>query len=109
MTLNHKRGPKEGYSFSALAAAAAAGGFVGAFLSRNFFESEKKITHEIKTDYAVGEPQFKRSMSQMLGPPLLDGNSVVILENGVQIFPAMLAAIGAAKRTIALENFVFSE
>jgi cardiolipin synthase len=110
MSSNHKRRrDKEGYSFPAVAATAVASGFLGAFLSRNFFESEKKITHEIKTKYGVEDPQFERDMSQMLGPPLLEGNSVVILENGAQIFPAMLAAIDAAKRTVTLENFVFSE
>ena len=48
-------------------------------------------------------------MSQLLGPPLLEGNSVTALQNGVQIFPAMLAAIREAKRSISFENFIFHE
>ena len=48
-------------------------------------------------------------MSQLLGPPLLEGNSVTALQNGVQIFPAMLAAIQEAKRSISFENFIFHE
>jgi cardiolipin synthase A/B len=48
-------------------------------------------------------------MSQLLGPPLLEGNSVTTLQNGAQIFPAMLAAIRTAERSISFENFIFYE
>lgn len=89
-------------------AAALVGGFVGAFLSRNFFESEKKVTHEMIVDYEIEHPQFCRTMSQLLGPPLVEGNSVSILENGDEIFPAMLEGIASARRTISFENFVFT-
>lgn len=90
-------------------AAAAAGGFVTLFLHRNFFESEKKITHPIRVDYGVDHPQFGRTVSQLLGPPLVDGNTVDIFENGVEIFPAMIDAIRQAKRSVTFENFVFTE
>ena len=92
-----------------LALTALAGGLVGVVLSRNFFESEKKITHAIRTDYGVDDPPFARSISHLMGPPLVEGNSVTILENGVEIFPAMLEAIGSAQKSVTLENFVFSE
>ena len=46
-------------------------------------------------------------MSQLLGPPILGGNRIRRLENGVEIFPAMLAAITAAKETICFESFVY--
>lgn len=95
-------------SLGGYAAAALVGGFVGVLLSRNFFESEKKVTHSILVDYEVEHPQFTRTMSQLLGPPLVDGNSITILENGAEIFPAMLEAIASARRTITLENFVFT-
>lgn len=88
--------------------AAFAGGVVGVFLARNFFESEKKITQLIKLPFGVDDPQFERTISQLLGPPLIGGNRVEILENGDQIFPAMLEAIASAQRTITFENFVFS-
>lgn len=89
--------------------AALAGGVVGAFLARNFFESEKKITQLIKLPFGVDDPQFERTVSQLLGPPLIRGNRVEILENGDQIFPAMLEATASAQHTITFENFVFSE
>ena len=87
----------------------AAGAAAGILLSRNFFFSERKITQEIKTDFAAGDPEFARTVSQLFGPPLVDGNSVTPLRNGQEIFPAMLRAIAEAKRSITLENFVWSE
>ncbi len=92
-----------------LAATAIASGALGVLIARNFFETDKKIQHSIHTDYAVGDPPFCRTMSHLLGPPLLEGNSVETLENGREIFPAMLAAIASAQRSITFENFVLSE
>ncbi|MEO7319866.1 MAG: phospholipase D-like domain-containing protein, partial [Chthoniobacteraceae bacterium] len=74
---------------------------------RNFISTEKKIKHRIAQRYGVDDPQFARSMSQLLGPPILDGNCVTPLKNGAQIFPAMLAAIERATRTITFETFVY--
>jgi cardiolipin synthase A/B len=85
------------------------GAAAGVFLARNFFFSERKIKEKIKPDFAVADPEFARTVNQLFGPPLLDGNSVTPLCNGCQIFPAMLRAIMDAKRSITLENFVWTE
>lgn len=95
-------------SFAGYATAAVVGGVAATFISRNFFEYEKKITHRIDVDYEVCNPQFGRTMSQLLGPPLIGGNSIEILENGVEIFPAMLEAIRSAQHSITFESFVFT-
>ena len=79
------------------------------FVARNFFQTEKKIRHRIISDYEVGDEDFQRTMGQLLGPPFLEGNRITILRNGEQIFPAMLAAIRSAKRTITFENFLMKE
>ena len=92
-----------------LLGAAAVGGAATLFLARNFFPTEKKIHHEIVTDYAVGDEVFVRTMGNLFGPPLLKGNKVTALENGDQIFPALLEAIRSAQRTITFENFLFRE
>ena len=89
---------------TALGSAAAA-----VVLTRNFLEVEKRIDRLIPVDYGPEDSRFRRTMSQLLGPPLLEGNSVTALQNGVQIFPAMLAAIREAKRSISFENFIFHE
>jgi cardiolipin synthase A/B len=40
--------------------------------------------------------------------PFVDGNEIVELVNGNEIFPAMLEAIRGAKKTITLEKFIWS-
>jgi cardiolipin synthase len=73
----------------------------------NLSSSEKKLDQEIDHTYGVGHPQFLRVMGTMLGPAILPNNRVTALRNGDEIFPAMLAAIGAAKRTISFETFIY--
>lgn len=79
------------------------------FVAHNFFPEEKKIRHTIHARYDAGDDVFARTMGQLLGPPLLPGNKVTLLENGEQIFPAMLASIRSAERTITFENFLLTE
>lgn len=74
---------------------------------RNFISGEKKIKHRIAQQYGITDPQFERAMSQLLGPPIVGGNKVTPLQNGVEIFPAMLEAISQAKRTITFETFIY--
>ncbi len=75
--------------------------------ARNFISGEKKIKRRIVPDHGIDDPLFERSMSQLLGPPILDGNLVTPLRNGAQIFPAMLAAIESATRSITFETFIY--
>jgi len=88
---------------------AAASSLATLFVVRNFFPAEKKVGHPIRADYNVGEDTFVRSMGNLLGPPLVKGNKITPLENGDEIFPAMLNAIRSAQRTITFENFLFRE
>lgn len=92
-----------------LLGAAALGGFATLFISRNFFPHEKRLRHRIRADYGPDDEVFARTMGHLLGPPLLEGNKVTPLENGDKIFPAMLAAIRSAERTITFENFLWKE
>lgn len=77
--------------------------------ARNFISGEKKIKRRIVHRYGISEPDFERSMSQLLGPPILDGNRVRPLRNGVEIFPSMLEAIRRAQRTITFETFIYCD
>jgi cardiolipin synthase len=88
---------------------AAASSLATLFVVRNFFPAEKKVRHSIRTDYAVRDDTFVRTMGHLLGPPLVEGNKITPLENGDHIFPAMLKAIRSAQRTITFENFLFHE
>ncbi len=73
----------------------------------NISSGEQKITQRIVHRYGVDDPQFQRSMSVLLGPPLVEGNRVETLLNGKQIFPSMLAAIRAAKKSITFETYIY--
>ncbi|WP_345785773.1 cardiolipin synthase [Gemmatimonas sp.] len=73
----------------------------------NLTSSEKKMKRRIEPQYGTGDAQFRRAMGSLLGPALVDGNHVVPLVNGEQIFPAMLEAIRTAKHTITFETFIY--
>jgi len=73
----------------------------------NFSSGEKDIRYEIQTSYSVKDSQFSHVMGQLLGPPLVDGNQVTGLLNGVQVFPALLAAIRTAQKTICFETYIY--
>jgi cardiolipin synthase len=73
----------------------------------NLSSGEKKITRRIEHAYDVRHEQFHRVMGHLLGPPIADGNRVTDLQNGDEIFPAMLAAIRSARRTITFESYIY--
>src|SRR4051812_28059089 len=73
----------------------------------NIVSEGRNVKYEICTDYGVKDPQFANVMGQLLGPPLLKGNQVTGLLNGVEIFPAMLAAINGAEKTICFETYIY--
>lgn len=98
-----------GHGLATLALTAAISGTLAVIISKNFLETEKKITHHIETDYAVCDEAFARTMSHLLGPPLLSGNKVTVLQNGAQIFPRMLEVIRQAERSVTFENFVWTK
>ncbi|UOD31778.1 cardiolipin synthase [Massilia violaceinigra] len=80
---------------------------LGVFLVFNFMPSEKKIERQLHRLYDTDDPQFRRSMGVLLGPPILEGNQVEVLLNGDQIFPSMLKDIREAKHTITLETYIY--
>jgi len=79
----------------------------GVFLVFNFMPSETKIERQLQRLYDSDDPQFRRSMGVLLGPPIVEGNNVEVLLNGDQIFPSMLKAIREAEKTITLETYIY--
>ena len=76
-------------------------------ITLNLMPAERRIEHRLDRLYELGSPQFFRSIGVLLGPPVLAGNQVEALQNGDEIFPAMLAAIRSAKRTITFETYIY--
>jgi cardiolipin synthase len=51
--------------------------------------------------------ELRRVLTAVSGVPITPGNRVELLRNGEQIFPAMLAAIDSAERSVDLLTFVY--
>ena len=73
----------------------------------NFSSGEKNVSRELPRLYATHDPQFRRAIGSLLGPPLVGGNRVQELINGDQIFPAMLTAIRSAQQSITFETYIY--
>src|SRR6202046_3449852 len=73
----------------------------------NFHTPEKRIEHQIKHLYSERDAQFEQEMGTLLGPAILSGNEITALQNGDEIFPAMLTAIREAKTTIDFETYIY--
>jgi cardiolipin synthase A/B len=82
-------------------------GMLATVLILNFAMPEKRIKQSLVHLYAVSDPQFRLELGTLLGPPIVEGNNALNLENGDEIFPAMLEAIRAAEHTITFETYIY--
>ncbi|MEP7326558.1 MAG: phospholipase D-like domain-containing protein [Gemmatimonadota bacterium] len=73
----------------------------------NLHTAVPRVGRELEHRYGPRTPQFERAMGTLLGPGILAGNRVRVLLNGDQIFPAMLAAIRSARRTVTFETYIY--
>jgi cardiolipin synthase len=85
----------------------AAVAFVLTIIGLNFVGPERKIEKRITHHYSIDDPQFRRELSTLLGPAIIEGNQVTPYENGVEIFPPMLEAIRNAQHSIAFETYIY--
>jgi cardiolipin synthase A/B len=76
-------------------------------LAMNFASGEKQIERRIARHYSLDDPRFAAELGLLLGPAFVDGNRITELRNGDAIFPAMLAAIRAAKTSITFETYIY--
>jgi cardiolipin synthase len=53
------------------------------------------------------EHVLRRRLEVVIGTPFTEGNSITVLRNGDQIFPAMLKAVREAQSTVDLMTFVY--
>ena len=83
--------------------AAAAGYAVAITVAKS--SAPQRTVYELPHDFTVGAATFLPSA--LPGPPMTAGNKIEILENGDGIFPAMLAAISSAQKTVNFEAYIF--
>jgi len=70
------------------------------------------VTHVIDGSSAAeerpgDEPRFRRVLEGVLGVPATEGNELVVLRNGDEIFSPMLEAIRGAEHTVDFLTFVY--
>lgn len=75
-------------------------------VSLNFHRPEKSVRHHVRHCHTIDDPQFQLEMDAMLGPAVLGGNGISALQNGDEIFPAMLEAIRGATSSITFETYI---
>lgn len=80
---------------------------VAVVIAMNFSTNERQLDRKLEHLHDVSSAQFGREMSVMLGPAIVAGNSVKALQNGKEIFPAMLQAIRGAQTTINFETYIY--
>jgi len=73
----------------------------------NLHTPEKEIRHQVEHCHGILDPQFRREMGALLGPAIVAGNTIQALQNGDEIFPAMLRAIACATRSITFETYIY--
>ena len=65
----------------------------------------KQTVYELPHDFTLNAPTFLPSA--LPGAAMTSGNRLELLENGDAIFPAMLAAISSARKTVNFEAYIF--
>jgi cardiolipin synthase len=65
--------------------------------------------HLVLPPLELGEPSFFPTLEAYTAAPIVGGNAVDVLLNGDEIFPAMLEAISAARRTITYAQYYYED
>ncbi len=76
-------------------------------VAMSFKKPEKDIQYTVTHVHGIRDSGFQREMSVLMGPAILSGNRITPLQNGDEIFPAMLAAIRGARSTITFETYIY--
>jgi cardiolipin synthase len=90
--------------WAALGAIAAA---IVVIVSLNLSPQEQELRHRLQHVSAVDSAQFRREIGTLLGASVSEGNAVTDYQNGAEYFPAMLAAIRSAKRSVNMETYIY--
>ena len=88
-------------------AAGALGAALAGILALNLWPKVQTLQYRLAPVSAVRSEAFRREVGTLLGPPIVGGNTVSDYQNGAAIFPAMLAAIRGARRSVNLETYIY--
>ncbi|HSN70801.1 MAG TPA: phospholipase D-like domain-containing protein [Steroidobacteraceae bacterium] len=73
----------------------------------NLASRHRTVERRIQHHHPATSADYIRELELLVGPAFVPGNAVENLENGDQIFPAMLEAIRGASQTINFETFIY--
>ncbi|RZU18042.1 phosphatidylserine/phosphatidylglycerophosphate/cardiolipin synthase family protein [Streptomyces sp. BK239] len=60
-----------------------------------------------RSDFAERAARIRRRLERLIGIAATEGNALVVLRNGDEIFPAMLESIRSAEHTVDMMTFVY--
>jgi cardiolipin synthase len=65
--------------------------------------------HDVLPDITLGEASFYPTLQAYADAPIVGGNRVDLLLNGVEIFPAMIEAVRAARSSVNYATYFFED
>jgi cardiolipin synthase A/B len=65
--------------------------------------------HVALPDIELGDPSFYPTLQAYAGAPIVGGNTVTILLNGEQIFPAVLESIRSARTSVTYAQYFYED
>ncbi len=71
--------------------------------------AQDQETLKVRSAVSAEDPRHSAYVAALVGAALSRGNRYDVLTNGDQIFPAMLDAIGQAKRRISFETYIYDK
>jgi cardiolipin synthase len=78
-----------------------------AVLAAGLLIAQDQETLRVRTSLGASDPRFPDYLARLLGDPLTEGDSYVVLRNGDEAFPAMLAAVERAQHRISFEGYIY--
>jgi cardiolipin synthase len=78
-----------------------------AFVSYLIAPIEAPPQYGLDHEFAIDDDEFLPTMAGGTGVPFLPGNTLTILNNGDEFYPAMLDAIAAAEVSITIEAYIY--
>ena len=71
--------------------------------------AQDQETVELRSTIAVDDPAAADYLSALVAADLVTGNAYDVLDNGDQVFPAMLEAIDNARERVSFETYVYEK
>jgi cardiolipin synthase A/B len=69
--------------------------------------AQDQQTLTVRSAISAEDPRHPAYLAALVGAGLSEGNRYIVHTNGDQIFPAMLEAIGRARRRISFESYIY--